>query len=65
MNEKEQDCPHYWLIEPADGPTSRGECKYCGAVKDFYNSFPEFIYNRTVLEEPEVDDYDLKSAVTA
>lgn len=34
-------CPHYWLIESADGPTSLAVCKYCGARKDFYNSIPQ------------------------
>jgi hypothetical protein len=35
-------CRHYWVIEVANGPVSRGECKCCGAKKDFYNAFPEF-----------------------
>jgi len=30
-------CQHYWLIEPALGPTSRGVCKYCGQKKVFLN----------------------------
>jgi hypothetical protein len=30
-------CPHFWLIEPALGPTSRGSCKYCGQKKIFLN----------------------------
>ena len=31
--------PHWWQIEPSAGPTSRGECKYCHAVRDdFANS---------------------------
>ena len=36
------DCPHWWLIEPADGPKSRGVCKLCGKEKTFRNSVPEF-----------------------
>ena len=31
-------CCHYWLIESANGPTSRGVCKFCGAEKQFNNS---------------------------
>ncbi len=31
-------CIHFWDIESANGETSRGVCKYCGAVKTFYNS---------------------------
>jgi len=42
-NEKEptvnQGCGHYWVIEAAHGPTSRGVCKFCGAVKEFRNSW--------------------------
>ena len=30
-------CRHYWIIESADGETSFGKCKYCGAVKEFSN----------------------------
>jgi len=33
---KEQ-CHHYWVIESATGPTSKGVCKLCGAVKEFSN----------------------------
>jgi hypothetical protein len=37
-----EPCRHYWVIEVANGPVSRGVCKYCGARKDFYNTFPEY-----------------------
>ncbi len=30
-------CPHYWVIDDAEGPTSVGQCKYCGEFKDFPN----------------------------
>ena len=39
---EKQACRHFWVIEVANGPVSRGECKYCGAKKEFYNAFPEF-----------------------
>ena len=39
--EKEQ-CHHYWVIEVADGPMSRGTCKYCGETREFLNAFPAF-----------------------
>jgi hypothetical protein len=39
---QKETCRHYWVIEVANGPVSRGKCKYCGAKKDFYNAFPEF-----------------------
>ena len=35
-------CRHYWVIEVANGPASRGRCKFCGAQKEFFNAFPEF-----------------------
>jgi hypothetical protein len=28
---------HYWIIEDATGPVSKGRCKFCGAEKDFRN----------------------------
>ena len=34
------ECHHYWVIESASGPTSKGVCKFCGAEKEFYNSLP-------------------------
>ena len=36
------ECHHYWIIESADGPTSMGLCKFCGAEKEFFNSLPDF-----------------------
>lgn len=35
-------CRHYWIIESARGPTSRGVCKFCGAEKEFHNAWPYF-----------------------
>ncbi len=35
-------CHHFWMIDVANGPTSCGKCKYCGATKEFYNAFPDF-----------------------
>ena len=43
--EKEQtrpECGHFWIIEVANGPTSVGECKYCGEKRAFYNAFPDY-----------------------
>lgn len=39
---EKEACRHYWVIEVANGPVSRGECKFCGVKKEFYNAFPEF-----------------------
>lgn len=35
-------CRHYWIIEIANGPKSRGVCQYCGEERDFLNSMPDF-----------------------
>lgn len=31
-------CQHHWVIEPANGRISRGECQVCHEVKEFHNS---------------------------
>ena len=33
----ENECVHYWVIDPPNGPTSNGVCKICGAEKEFKN----------------------------
>jgi hypothetical protein len=38
----ENGCQHYWVIEVANGPTSRGTCKHCGVAKDFFNVIPDY-----------------------
>ena len=35
------ECRHHWVIEPANGPVSRGECVNCHSVREFYNSIHE------------------------
>ena len=34
-------CCHHWIIEPADGPVSRGECRFCHESREFKNSVAE------------------------
>ncbi len=50
MTNKVKDAPeeaaskhkrHHWIIESANGPTSRGVCKLCGAEKEFDNLSPD------------------------
>ena len=36
----EEECIHYWVIEIADGPTSKGVCKFCGKEGEFKNWLP-------------------------
>ena len=45
-------CRHHWIIEPANGPTSRGICRNCRQSKWFNNSI--------VDHDPE--SHDLQSA---
>jgi hypothetical protein len=42
--ESELTCTHFWVIERPLGPTSKGACKYCGAVKEFVNE-PSLLFN--------------------
>ncbi|MFO8009882.1 MAG: hypothetical protein R6U89_03620 [Dehalococcoidia bacterium] len=34
------ECVHHWLIEPPEGPVSKGVCLKCGEVKEFNNYLP-------------------------
>ena len=34
---RDEQCVHYWVIDPPEGPVSRGTCKICGAEKEFRN----------------------------
>jgi len=36
-----KNCPHHWLIEEANGPTSVGVCRFCGERREFSNSVPD------------------------
>jgi len=38
LSSKRKQCVHYWIIDPPDGPTSKGKCKHCGMVAEFYNN---------------------------
>ena len=37
----EAPCHHHWVIEPANGPMSRGVCRLCQEVREFENSINE------------------------
>jgi len=47
----EKRCIHHWVIDPADGPTSKGKCKRCGTVKLFYNTYSSNLVNHIQLPE--------------
>ena len=60
--EAKDECHHYWIIESAKGPVSRGVCKFCGAEKEFLNSLPDLTVvkrNARLLELPELPDVEL------
>ncbi len=38
-------CTHYWVIEPPNGPISKGVCKLCGSQKEFRNWQTQKEYN--------------------
>ena len=35
------ECRHHWIIEPANGPISQGECQKCYEIREFSNSIVE------------------------
>jgi hypothetical protein len=43
-------CQHHWLIEPANGITSNGICKYCGARKQFLNIIQDVVPDQKGLK---------------
>lgn len=45
-------CRHYWLIEKATGPTSRGVCKYCSVGRDFSNFIPDYQWDSGLFNKP-------------
>jgi len=49
---KSLTCHHYWLIEKARGPKSKGECKYCRKRKDFSNFIPDLRWDSGVFGKP-------------
>ena len=45
--ESRPGCTHFWIIESPKGATSKGMCRYCGAVKEFMNEPPGLFYSST------------------
>ena len=35
--ENPEPCRHHWVIQPASGPVSLGECQLCGEAREFKN----------------------------
>ena len=58
----EDKCHHYWIIEIANGPKSKGVCKYCGEWRDFFNSMTYLSAlkkDKRPLDLPEMSDVKL------
>ncbi len=56
-------CAHYWVIEQARGPKSRGVCKFCREEREFLNSVPESVImgrHHRVFEMPELPDVEIE-----
>lgn len=45
MSTSPQKCAHHWLIDPPNGPQSRGTCRHCGGERLFKNSLPDSLYD--------------------
>lgn len=41
----QEECVHYWIIEPPNGHTSFARCKYCGATNEFFNNWQRALAN--------------------
>ena len=55
-------CHHYWIIEMAYGPESKGVCQYCGEERDFLNAIPDFTVlkrNTHPLDLPKLPEVEL------
>ena len=39
----ETRCIHHWIISGASGPTSRGECRKCHAVRDNFKNYTSVV----------------------
>ena len=35
---EKKSCVHHWMIEPANGPTSKGICRMCDLIRSFKNA---------------------------
>ena len=47
----ETTCVHHWVIEPPEGPFSKGKCLRCGEEKEFQNYFPHSTWENENKDE--------------
>jgi hypothetical protein len=57
-------CRHHWIIETANGPSSRGVCQNCQESKLFSNSIVEFERDVHNLQPAGRIDHSLKDTTT-
>ncbi len=38
MTQQDAPCPHHWIIETANGPSSKGVCRLCHEERQFENA---------------------------
>ena len=43
QTQREKDCQHHWVIDPAEGATSNGRCRLCGTSKSFFNVYEDVV----------------------
>ena len=60
-NVTRKKCIHHWVIETANGPTSKGVCGECGATKDFHNSIGMPETNHISLKDTDDEPSNAKS----
>jgi len=56
QEQSQETCIHHWVIEPPEGPFSKGKCLKCGEEKEFHNYFPH-----STWENENKDDESSKS----
>jgi len=57
-------CHHYWVLEQASGPTSRGVCKLCGTEREFDNRSADIWVEGDIsmyFDLPRIPDIELDS----
>lgn len=55
-------CQHYFEFESPNGRTSKGTCKWCGTVKEDYNSFDydktDFVFPIPSIKRTPINNVD-------
>ena len=57
----QETCHHHWIIEPPQGPTSSGICKFCSETRTFKNSLGTVEWNDPGVSYPSMNSKVAKS----